>query len=278
MPLSWRVIHAGPGWDLPPILLMRDASHRLWMPQPGLMPGMAQKLQLQKAVWMSSPRNIAFLSESEAEQELFSSFIAVMGERTGCRWSCSPDLGADVVVIDTDNFQFFERFRKHTRAVLVGFGQIERGGTHYHLQRPLRMAQLTTLLADIVRDGLGARDEVVLRYMAEMSHPHVAMDVVVEMVQRLSSGQIDKETVARHMGISASTLQRRLAAEGASFRQLLNNTRRDLAERYLQESQRPIKDVAYSLGFADLSNFTRAFRSWFGVSPREFRNNNRKSL
>ncbi|MDQ8038704.1 MAG: helix-turn-helix transcriptional regulator, partial [Pedobacter sp.] len=216
-----------------------------------------------------SLRNIAFLSESDADQELFHSLMAVMGDRTGCRWACSPDLAADVVVIDTDNRTFFERFRKHVHTVVVGFGDYPAPGTHYHLPKPLRMRPLGDLLTGIVRDGLGERDEIILRYMAEMTHPHVAMDVVMEMVQRMPSGIIDKETVARHMGISPSTLQRRLAAEGASFRQLLNDTRRDLAERYLLESGRPIKEVAYSLGFADLSNFTRAFRSWFGQSPRE---------
>ncbi len=226
---------------------------------------------------MSSLRNIAFLSENEADQELFHSLMAVMGDRTGCRWNCSPDLAADVVVLDTDNRGFFERFRRHVHAVVVGYGDHPAAGTHYHLPKPLRMRPLTDLLTSILRDGLGERDEVILRYVAEMSHPHVAMDVVMEMVQRLPSGHIDKETVARHMGISPSTLQRRLAAEGASFRQLLNDTRRDLAGRYLQESQRTIKEVAYSLGFADLSNFTRAFRSWFGVSPREFRNNTRNA-
>lgn len=40
---------------------------------------------------------------------------------------------------------------------------------------------------------------------------------------------------------------------------------------YVQESQCPIKDIAYSVGFADLSNFTRAFRGWFGMTPRDFR-------
>lgn len=227
---------------------------------------------------MSSLRKIAFLSENDSERELFASFITVMGDRTGCRWSSSPDLSADVVVIDTDNSLFFERLRKHTQSLMVGYGLLDRGGTHYHLPKPLRMATLAALLTRIVQEGLGERDEVMRRYIAELSHANVAQDVVLEVVQRLASGQVDKETVARHMGISPSTLQRRLAAEGASFRQLLNDTRRDLAERYLQDGQRPIKDVAYSLGFADLSNFTRAFRSWFGVSPREYRNNTRNSL
>ncbi len=226
---------------------------------------------------MSSLRKIAFLSDNDSERELFASFITVMGDRTGCRWSSSAELTADVVVIDTDNPLFFERLRKHTQSVVVGYGLLDRRGTHYHLPKPLRMPALSALLTRIVQEGASGQDEVMVRYIAGLSHANVAQGVVLEMVQRLASGQVDKETVARRMGISPSTLQRRLAAEGASFRQLLNDTRRDLAERYLQDRQRAIKDVAYSLGFADLSNFTRAFRSWFGVSPREYRNNTRNS-
>lgn len=225
----------------------------------------------------SLQRHITFLSESDTERELFSSFIAVMGDRTGCRWIYGPDLAADVLVIACDDATFFQRFYRHAHAVVVGYGHFPCRGAHYHLEKPLNIRALSTLLTNIVHDGLGERDEVVRAYLADMSHDKVALDVVMEVVQRLASGTVDKESVARQMGISSSTLQRRLAAEGASFRQLLNETRRDLAERYLREGRRPIKDVAYSLGFADLSNFTRAFRSWFGVSPREYRNSTRNA-
>jgi AraC-like DNA-binding protein len=221
-------------------------------------------------------RHIAFLSESDTDRELFSSFIAVMGNRTGCRWVYRPDLTVEVLVIDCDDPVFFQRFCGHAHAVVVGYGHFSCRDAHYHLEKPLNIPALATVLSNIVQDGIGERDEVVRSYLADMNHDKVVLDVVLEVVQRLSSGALDKESVARQMGISSSTLQRRLAAEGASFRQLLNATRRDLAELYLREGRRPIKDVAYSLGFADLSNFTRAFRSWFGVSPREYRNSTRK--
>ncbi|MGH8491509.1 MAG: helix-turn-helix domain-containing protein [Moraxellaceae bacterium] len=114
-------------------------------------------------------------------------------------------------------------------------------------------------------------ESIIQRYVEELDAQRSVHDVVRKVINKLSSGHYDRASVAEELGISTSTLQRRLAAEGTSFSQLLNNTRRDLAERYLRESRRPIKEVAYSLGFADLSNFTRAFRNWFGVSPREFR-------
>ncbi|MDQ8038705.1 MAG: AraC family transcriptional regulator ligand-binding domain-containing protein [Pedobacter sp.] len=134
---------------------------------------------------------------------------------------------------------------------------------------PLQLAQapLQAANAELVAQG----DIIIQRYLNELDQHHALNDVVHKVISKLSSGRFDRVTVAQELGISASTLQRRLAAEGTSFSQLLNDTRRSLAERYLLESRRSIKEVAYSLGFADLSNFTRAFRGWFGQSPREFR-------
>ena len=67
------------------------------------------------------------------------------------------------------------------------------------------------------------------------------------------------------------TLQRRLKEEGSSFQELLDHTRRELARSYLADSRRALGQVADSLGFADQSNFFRACRRWFGVSPGQYR-------
>jgi AraC-like DNA-binding protein len=62
-----------------------------------------------------------------------------------------------------------------------------------------------------------------------------------------------------------------LHAEGISFKRLLDETRKDLAAQYIQDSNRRIGEITYLLGFSEPSNFTRAFRRWTGVSPNEFR-------
>lgn len=138
---------------------------------------------------------------------------------------------------------------------------------------PLLVAQAPLPAANPELVSIG--DSIIQRYLHELDLQHNAhnpvSNVVQQVINKLSSGRYDRGTVARELGISTSSLQRRLAAEGLSFSQLLSDTRRNLAARYLQESRRPIKDIAYSLGFADLSNFTRAFRSWFGTTPREYR-------
>lgn len=137
------------------------------------------------------------------------------------------------------------------------------------LSLPIAVAQqaLHASNARLVEQG----EHIIRQHLTLLDHQTVLDDIVQQVISKLSSGRCDRDTVARELGISVSTLQRRLAAENTSFKELLNKTRRDLAEHYLRATPRPIKDVAYSLGFADLSNFTRAFRGWFGMSPRQFR-------
>jgi AraC-like DNA-binding protein len=62
-------------------------------------------------------------------------------------------------------------------------------------------------------------------------------------------------------------MQRKLKARGVSFRKLLDDTRRQLAEQYLKDSTLSVSEIAYWLGFAEVS-FSRVFRRWTGHAPR----------
>jgi AraC-like DNA-binding protein len=87
----------------------------------------------------------------------------------------------------------------------------------------------------------------------------------------LPSGKADQDTIASRLYRSTSTLQRQLSAEGTSYRDILETTRRGLAEKYLREGGHTQAEIAYMVGFSDQSNFARAFKRWTGVSPGEFR-------
>jgi AraC-like DNA-binding protein len=91
------------------------------------------------------------------------------------------------------------------------------------------------------------------------------------IVPALQSGDPDLATVARALGMSRRTLQRRLQDEGTSVHDLIDDVRRDLATRYLQQPDLTIADVAYLLGFAEPSTFHRAFRKWTGTTPGEYK-------
>jgi AraC-like DNA-binding protein len=81
----------------------------------------------------------------------------------------------------------------------------------------------------------------------------------------------DFETLAGELNMTAATMRRRLSEEGASYQEIKDQLRRDLAIGYLSHSDRSVMDIALELGFSERSAFHRAFRKWTGASPGEFR-------
>ena len=77
--------------------------------------------------------------------------------------------------------------------------------------------------------------------------------------------------VARALALSPRTLARRLEEAGTSFTGLVDETRRALAEQYLQRTDYSVAEVAYLVGFAEASSFNRAFRRWTGGPPGDAR-------
>jgi AraC-like DNA-binding protein len=86
-----------------------------------------------------------------------------------------------------------------------------------------------------------------------------------------TSGRSGAEEVCRHIGVSCSTMQRRLREEGLSFQDVLDDTRKDLAIRYLSKSALSNSEVAYMLAYQDQGSFFRSFRRWTGTTPEKFR-------
>jgi AraC-like DNA-binding protein len=76
--------------------------------------------------------------------------------------------------------------------------------------------------------------------------------------------------------MSARTLARKLADEGSSYRELLDDVRKQLALRALARSERSIEELASALGFASSQGFHRAFRRWTRTSPSRYRSRMRK--
>lgn len=129
---------------------------------------------------------------------------------------------------------------------------------------PTRDARLLALLLDNVRVLVGPqRDEVGRRDI---------VDEAKGVIQRLlSEGEPSLEQVADRLRLPVWTLQRRLGEHGLSFSVLVEQLRRELATYYLKQPGLPLSDVALMLGYSELSAFSRAFRRWFGNSPRQWR-------
>ncbi|MBR0775882.1 AraC family transcriptional regulator ligand-binding domain-containing protein [Bradyrhizobium diazoefficiens] len=91
------------------------------------------------------------------------------------------------------------------------------------------------------------------------------------IVQALPHGRANADLIADRLGMSRRTLARALAAEDATFSELLDELRAALAKQYLSERELPISQIAWLLGYCDASSFTNAFGRWTGSTPRRFR-------
>jgi AraC-like DNA-binding protein len=129
---------------------------------------------------------------------------------------------------------------------------------------------LESPLSGSIPDVASATDRIAENYIQSLDHNAVATAVSRMLIQTLPSGRSDQDMVARRLARSRSTLQRQLTSEGTSYREILDRTRRALAEQYLTEGDHSQAQIAFMVGFADQSNFARAFKRWTGISPGEY--------
>lgn len=95
--------------------------------------------------------------------------------------------------------------------------------------------------------------------------------VKIVLKRSLASGRPELSDIARELGMSERTLQRRITEEGTSFRELLVNARQELGRQLLSDPSADIDEVACLLGYQDASSFYRAFREWEGTTPNRWR-------
>ena len=84
----------------------------------------------------------------------------------------------------------------------------------------------------------------------------------------LPHGNTGVAEIARKLGVSRRTLARRLSSEGLTFAAVMKNLKQDLAKRHLADDTLSISEIAWLLGYQDVSAFTHAFKRWTGTSPR----------
>jgi len=106
--------------------------------------------------------------------------------------------------------------------------------------------------------------------LAAMPSPDRATSDVRRVLEETGPPFTDLESVARTLGVASRTLRRRLADEGVSFREVLDDVRVMLAETWLLRGDRSITAIGIELGYTDAANFTRAFRRVRGMSPLSF--------
>jgi AraC-like DNA-binding protein len=120
-------------------------------------------------------------------------------------------------------------------------------------------------------------NDLLLRYaeeaLADRPQERASLRSAVERVlpQLLPHAKASASNVAQKLAISTRTLSRKLRDEDVAFGEILEETRAALAKRYLAERDLPVSEIAWLLGYGEVSSFTHAFKRWTGTTPRQFR-------
>lgn len=96
-------------------------------------------------------------------------------------------------------------------------------------------------------------------------------DIVARTSQLISdllpSGEATSERVSKELAMGERTLQRELAAASITFSKVVEDTRKRMALHFLHDTELPLTEIAFRLGYSELSAFSRAARGWFGQTP-----------
>ena len=135
----------------------------------------------------------------------------------------------------------------------------------------LRFSDADRLLPSSNRELAATHDRILYEQLARLHKEDVVARARAPIVEQLAAGEASEERVAAALHLSPRTLQRRLAELDTGFATLLDDTRRDLAERYLADRTKSITEISFLLGFSQQSSFARACRRWTGRSPSQLR-------
>jgi AraC-like DNA-binding protein len=136
---------------------------------------------------------------------------------------------------------------------------------------PARIANLPVVSADpyLSKILIGYCEEALSKRMS--TYRSFRANVENAIVPLLPHGKASASEIARRLGIGQRTFARRLSTEGLTFSGLLERLRFDLANRYLQDRNLSISEIAWLLGYQEVGGFSHAFKRWTGKTPRERR-------
>ena len=121
------------------------------------------------------------------------------------------------------------------------------------------------------RQLAGVLDSILAAQLAALDKDNIPARCKSSILEQLTSGEVSEHDMARQLHMSRRTLQRKLAESNTPYQKLVDDTRRDLALRYMDDAGKSITDVTFLLGFSGQSAFTRAFKRWTGKSPTTYR-------
>ncbi len=110
-------------------------------------------------------------------------------------------------------------------------------------------------------------DQEALRYLASLDENDIAQRVKVKIVEMMPSGDVTADTIAKKLYMSNRSFSRRLSEADTSFRDLLEETRREMVSHYLKDENVDLQEIPYLLGYRSYSSFFKAYKRWTGKTP-----------
>ncbi len=136
------------------------------------------------------------------------------------------------------------------------------------LRQSLLARPLITADSDLLRILVRCCEQILESRPVGDELPHQVQHLVAK---HLPSGGPRVEAVAGELGMSVRTLSRRLRERGLGYRRMVDDLRRRLTLEYLKDTDLRVSEIAYLVGYSEVSAFTHAFRRWTGLSPSAHR-------
>jgi len=114
-------------------------------------------------------------------------------------------------------------------------------------------------------------EHIVVKYLAHREKADILNRAKAAIIDNLGSGNVNETSVAESLHMTPRNMHRKLQKEDSSFKILLTETRRELAQQYIQDRSKTLTEISFLLGFSEVSSFSRAYKGWTGQPPSEAR-------
>lgn len=116
-------------------------------------------------------------------------------------------------------------------------------------------------------------DQSIIKALNKLESNNIVSQVKSVVLEQLSCGKVTEEDIAGLLNMSKRKLQLKLSEENVRFKSILDDIRSNMAKEYLNEQHLCLSEIAFLLGFSEVSSFSRAFKRWTGISPSQYKKN-----
>ncbi|MDX1755162.1 MAG: AraC family transcriptional regulator [Marinobacter sp.] len=175
-----------------------------------------------------------------------------------------PDFAVEWVELAHPRPEYADEYRRlFGGEVLFGATTTRVGFSSRHLSRPIPRRNPYVYSA-----VLKQVNTILARWQPQRSFSRKVRRLVAH---QMATDRVNADSLAQQCHMSRQTLYRRLKREGVSFHELVEQVRKNKALRYVAGEQYSLGEIAFLLGFSELSAFSRAFKRWTGMAPAQFR-------